>query len=182
VTLRSAGDLPSALTTLKTAILVAKPLDQEGGHGVRIVRREEIPSVVTTFPYLLQEFIDTSGGIPTIASGMHDLRIISVEGKIVLSYLREPKAGSFLANESQGGKLSEVELHRLPEDALDIWKIVDEEVKQYSNRVYSLDIGRDREHGWRIIELNSKPGLDPIGKYPGAERFMRSLADLLLSA
>ena len=169
------------LAGLKTDMIVAKPPDQEGGKGVKVLPRAEIIRAIPSYPYLLQEFIDTSDGIEGIAGSMHDLRMNIVGGTLVIAYVREPKAGSYLANESQGGTLTEVSLSKLPREVLAIGNVVDESLQRFPHRVYSIDLGRDRSGQWKLFELNSKPGLDPVGKYPGAERFMQALVDVLLS-
>lgn len=181
VTVGSRAEAEKALKAIHTERVVAKPIDKEGGEGVLVLPREEIVSAIPSYPYLMQEMIDTSCGIEGIAKGMHDLRIILVQGTPVLSYVREPKDGSFLANESQGGKITEISVSRLPKDVLTIIAGIDKALTKYPYRAYSVDLGRDCSGAWKLIELNSKPGLDPVGKYPGAEIFMKALTDLLLS-
>jgi hypothetical protein len=171
-----------AMQQLGTELIVTKPLGGEGGQGIVIGTAQEVAAGASVFPLLVQGFLDTADGIPGIAKGLHDLRIISIAGEPVLSYVREPKPGSFLANESQGGLLSEVSLSALPNEALELFRTVDRAMEQFTDRVYSVDMGRSKSGKWQLIELNSKPGLDPIGKYPGSQRFMEALTRLLLTA
>ncbi len=162
--------------------IVTKPLDGEGGEGVHIGPAKEILSRDQTFPLLIQDFLDTSDGIPGIAKGMHDLRIFAIRGVPLRCYVRQPKEGSFLANFQQGGSLFEIPVDSVPADAMTLFQTVDAGLKRFKDRVYCVDMGRGKSGRWALIELNSKPGLDPIdSRYPSAEAFMRRLADLLLT-
>jgi hypothetical protein len=160
--------------------IVAKPLDGEEGKGVMAGIASELMAKIVSFPYLLQEFIDTSGGVPGIVEGIHDLRIIGVRGEPMLSYVRTPPPGKLLANVALGGREIPVPLENVPADAMDLYASVDRELAQYPQRVYSVDMGRDRNGTWKIIELNSKPGLSPVRMGPQYERFLGKLADTLL--
>jgi len=64
--------------------------------------------------YIVQEFIDSSGGIPKIASGIHDLRVAVVNMKPVWCHVRIPPSGSFKANAASGGSLIEVDYNLVP--------------------------------------------------------------------
>ena len=96
-TVNDASELRDALSRMNDARVVAKPLDGEEGKGVMIASASEIAAAVTSFPYLIQEFIDTSGGIPGVVEGIHDFRIITIAGDPVLSYVRTPPPGKLTA-------------------------------------------------------------------------------------
>ena len=67
---------------------------------------------------LLQEFIDSSIRIPGIVEGLHDIRVTTINGEPVYTFVRIPKEGSFLANVAQGGKEMPLTLDKLPNDLL----------------------------------------------------------------
>jgi glutathione synthase/RimK-type ligase-like ATP-grasp enzyme len=175
------AQLRSALAQIGSGPAVAKPLDGEEGEGVLIGTAEELGRQVTSFPYLIQSFIDTSGGIPGLIDGIHDFRVISVSGNPVLAYIRTPPPGRKLANVAQGGKEIHVPLQKVPEGALDICRAVDREFARFPKRVYSVDMGRDTDGRWNIIEINSKPGLTPMRFGPDYVRYLHLLAATLLS-
>lgn len=175
-------ELKKALSGITSDITVAKPLDEEGGKGVIIDHTAVIAQKVQSYPYIIQEFIDSSAGIPHITESHHDLRLIVIDGDIVLSYIRTPPKGSLRANVSKGGKEIEVPLEDIPHEALEIKHIVDAKFEKFGRRVYSIDCARDISGKYRIIELNSKTGLSPsrFGKYH--HNSLVRLADALLSA
>lgn len=178
----SPGDVADVVQDIRGEKIVAKPVDGEEGVGVFVLKPEDVIREVTTFPYLLQEFIDTSKGIPGLVESTHDFRIISMNGEPVLAFIRTPPQGSYLANVARGGHKIEVNLDDIPLDALRLQKIVDEYMKQFGSRVYSLDIGLDADGAWKIIELNAKPGCTCKSEGPGSIRFQERLADALIAA
>lgn len=174
--------LSDALEKLSGKLIVAKPVDGEEGHGVLIGSKEEVSRYIASFPYLIQEYIDTTGGIPNITEGAHDFRIVSINGEPIIAFVRTPPPGSYLANVSQGGSTIEVPINDIPEEALKIFTNVDGVLKRFPRRVYSLDMGRDANGRWMIIELNSKPALFSRDRGPEFARFHERLADVLISA
>ncbi len=162
-------------------IVVAKIPDSEGGEGVFIDTPDVIREKVTVFPYILQEFMDTSGGIPGLVDGMHDLRMVGINGTIVVSYVRAPGKGKKVSNVSQGGTQIDFPLSELPPDAVDFFKKVDAMFSRFPRRVYSADCGRMKDGSWKVIELNSKPGLTQASTNADHRRFVELLCDALLS-
>lgn len=180
IVVESREELNPALKRLQGNLLVAKPLDAEGGKGVIVGTKEEVQDGVKTFPYLLQEFIDTRAGIPRLVRGLHDLRIVSIEGKIVSCFIRVPKDGSFVSNVGRGGVMFGLGDIPLPKEVLRVFTAVDAKLRRFPHRYYALDLGRHRDGSWKIFELNSQPGLG-IEDFdePGGERLFTALADLL---
>jgi glutathione synthase/RimK-type ligase-like ATP-grasp enzyme len=176
--------LQRALEELPTELIVAKPVDGEGGDGVIIAPKSEMAARIPGFPYLLQEFLDTGGGIPGIAEGMHDFRILSVRGEPLSVLLRMPREGSFLANISQGGRKKVLPPESIPADARAIFDAIDARFRGYANRIYSVDLGRGRDGAWKIIELNAQPGLsmDDYREHESTRTFFDRVADVLLTA
>lgn len=169
----------AAVKQMRTDSVVAKPLDLEEGHGVFMCPKKDIVAKIPSFPYLIQELLDLSGGIPGIVEGVHDFRIILVRGEVIVAYVRQAKKGSLLANVAQGGKMWEVPREEIPQAALEIVRRVDQKFKRFAQRVYSVDLGLDADGQWKIIELNSKPGLSLMEQDPGAKRYLEVLAELL---
>jgi glutathione synthase/RimK-type ligase-like ATP-grasp enzyme len=177
-TVHNKEELEKALAAARGSMVVAKPLDDEGGAGVHIASKDEIRAAVNSFPYLIQEFIDTSEGIPGVMEGYHDLRIACVSGEITHCYYRTPPPGSLLANVSQGGEIHF--LKSVPEDAMKIFEEIDDYMKRWPERIYCIDLGRNIDGRWMIIEMNSKPGFLTKSFGYQAERFMDRIASLLI--
>jgi glutathione synthase/RimK-type ligase-like ATP-grasp enzyme len=173
------GELRIACDSIPSVLIVAKPLDKEGGEGVIIDRREAVLSSVTSFPYLIQEFIDTSKGIPGIVDGYHDLRIACVNGEVTHSEFRTPPVGALTANVSRGGTFGPVPKDMIPVGAMEIFLKVENYMQRFPQRIYSVDVGLNADGRWLIIELNSKPGLLPSRCGPDFAYFQDRVAALL---
>jgi glutathione synthase/RimK-type ligase-like ATP-grasp enzyme len=142
--------------------LVIKPLDLGGGKGIFIDIPEKLKNIPKSFPLLMQEFIDTSAGIPGITTGMHDLRVVLCNGEIIHSNIRTPGKGDKKANFSQGGSLKVIDPELLPEDLKYIVASIDFDLSLYGERLYSLDFGLSADNEWKLIELNARPGMPSI--------------------
>lgn len=178
---RSDEEFAETLGKIHSKIVVVKPPHLGAGKGVHIGRREDLRSLPKAYPLLVQEFIDTSAGIPGIVEGMHDLRLILIEGGIIICYLRTPPSGEFIANRARGGTLRIIPQHLIPHEASAIAQNIDASLSSIPERVYSVDLGRDRSGTWKLIELNSPPGLTDLDVHPDAETYHEALAELLMT-
>lgn len=177
------AELEAMMRDWPSAIAVAKPVDGAEAKGVVIGTPAEILAAKHEFPLLVQQYVDTSAGIPGIIDGVGDLRTILVDGEIALTYARKAKEGTLISNVSKGGKEIEVLPENRPPEAMEIVMDVDRVFTPMSkHRVFCVDLARDVSGAWYIIELNSKPGLsvrDYGATYP---RYQDLLMDALVSA
>ncbi|MBS3131965.1 RimK family alpha-L-glutamate ligase [Candidatus Woesearchaeota archaeon] len=102
--------------------------------------------------FIFQEFISGSKG--------RDIRVIVIGGRPIGAMLREAKKGSFRANFSAGGKVSNFELN--PAVA---WLAV-ESAKLTSLDIAGVDILFDGEN-YYVCEVNSAPGFEGFEKATG---------------
>lgn len=145
---------------LTTDRIVWKPLEGHAGQGIAILdRNDPPPAEAATAPYIVQEFVDASRGIPGLTQGVHDLRITVANGTPVSAMVRTPAPGSLLANVALGGQSAYFEPSRLPEETLAIVQHVDTEFAQYGTRFYSVDFMFDERGTPVLCELNAQPGL-----------------------
>lgn len=154
--------LQKILPKIKTRRIVIKPISESGGTNVQIIQKEKALEKMifnTNYNYIVQEFINSSFGVPGVSNCMHDLRIVFVNNKISYAYIREPKEGSYLANLSQGGSLSIVPKDQIPHSLTPIIRYVDDVFETFNPRIYSIDFMFDENKRPWIIELNSRPGL-----------------------
>lgn len=180
---KSRDELKEALEKITSDIAVAKPVDGEEGNGVYIGPHEDVLQKVPRFPYLVQELIDTDGGIPGIAPGRHDFRMIVMNGEVIYAFVRMPAEGKYIANVAQGGDYAVVPLSKIPPDTLKIVQRIDREFTRFPKRIYSVDVGLDRASAWKVIELNAQPGLS-IHDYndsPQGKHLFEHVATLLAS-
>jgi glutathione synthase/RimK-type ligase-like ATP-grasp enzyme len=154
------NDLKKYLPKIKTKLAVLKPLIESGGKGIQIANGKDLLAKANIGrTYLLQEFIDSSKGVPGLSRQMHDLRLVFINDKVIYSYIREPQAGSYLANLAQGGKLIIVPKSKLPKSLFPIIKYANELFQAFNPRIYSIDFMFDENKKPWIVELNSMPGL-----------------------
>ena len=148
--------------------LICKPLFGSQGEGIRLLRSiDDLPDDKSVSGvWYLQRFIGDPSG------GASDWRVFVIGGRAVAAMRRS--ARGWRANVAQGGlcqaALPDGELRRLAEDAVACLEMA------YAG----VDIMRDPEGGWWLIEVNSIPawkGLQVVCQLDIAA----SLADDLLS-
>lgn len=174
------NELPEILSQIKGDKVVLKPFNGLKGIGIFIGSKEK--ALKFKFDgkysrYIAQEFVDTGRGIPGIAPGMHDLRIVIVNGKPVWCHVREPADGSLLANAAQGGSLTEVNYEKVPESVKKIVQKVSAIFsKRFDNPIYSLDFGIDKSGKPRIFEINDQMGF-PKWEMEKRDIFLQGLVE-----
>lgn len=152
--------LRSILPRIKSQRFVIKPIAESGGRFVQILdKKEALEKITFGNDYLVQEFIDSSTGVPGVSEHMHDLRLVFINDKLSYSYIREPKEGNYLANLSQGGSLSIVPKNRIPPSIAPIVRCANKVFETFNPRIYSVDFMFDENKKPWLIEMNSMPGL-----------------------
>jgi glutathione synthase/RimK-type ligase-like ATP-grasp enzyme len=169
-------NLEEALERIKTKLKVIKPLNLGGGKGIKIGLKKDLLPEKYEYPLLVQEFFDTSAGIPNITESYHDFRVYVVSGKPMLVLLRTPQEGSLIANVSLGGTQKYFDPQVIPKEAMEIIDYVDFEFSQYGERFYSIDLAYSNNK-WKIIEINARPGMS---KKLGAKDVFKKLRKALV--
>lgn len=155
-------NLEKVLGESKLSFVVLKPYDGLKGMGVFIGTSKDALDFkfLDTKPnYILQEFVETSGGIAGLTPGRHDLRVVIINGKIVWSHIRTPLRGTYKANVARGGHLREITIKDIPgtvrKSALEIAKDFTE---RYDKPVFSLDFGIGQDGSPKVFEVNDQIG------------------------
>lgn len=181
-----ASDLGEALKEIETEKVVMKPRFGSGGEDVEVVDRGEVEETLSKFKeknleeddVVVQEFKDSSLGIPFLdVEGVHDLRVVVVDGNLSYSSIRTPKEG-YISNVSRGGDMEILEAGELPEEIVEAVSKIDRELERYGKRIYSADFMYDENERPWLIELNSKPGVK-FGERQVTERKKRFIEDVL---
>ncbi len=178
--LNSEDEIPEVISNLNTDTVVLKPFN--GLKGIGIYIGDKKGAIDFKFnekykPYIAQEFVDTSGGIPNIAAGRHDLRVVIVNGEVVWCHVRVPVGESLLANAAQGGNLTEVDYVKVPENVKEIVKKVSEFFStKFDNPIYSLDFGINIDGTPKIFEINDQIGF-PKWEMKNRDVFLNALVD-----
>jgi len=146
---------------LRTKKLVIKPNIGSNGKDVRLVSKEglrlELKKRETDV--VIQEYIESAAGIPGIIKSVHDLRITVVNGKIFYAYIKIPRKKSFLCNVAQGGKMIALENSQIPPRVIKISNRIISRFNVVPNLIYSIDLARDKDGNYKLIEMNSRPGI-----------------------
>ena len=157
-----------------TELKVLKP--QNGTRRKGIFIEKNIPNEAyfkkDYFPYLLQDFFDTSWWFYEFP-GMHDFRIVMLNGEIIWKFLRQPEAWKYTANSFKKWWFIDLEDWKIPREIQKIIEVVEYYCAQrYKHRYYSIDFGRGKNGEIKIFEMNSAPGLTN-------ERLSGKLADYI---
>lgn len=154
-------DIKQNFDSISTDLKVLKPIKWTRSKWIFI--QDFLPSkneIASDFyPYLLQEFLDTSRGFygyPWI----HDFRVILLWWKIIWKFLRQPEAWKYTANSFRRWWLIDLNNWEIP---WEIQNIIDEiEVycaTEYKHRYYSIDFWIWKSWEIKIFEMNSAPWL-----------------------
>jgi len=164
-------------------LIVLKKNFEAEGKGIFIIKvGDSKPDLYDSWnDIMIQEFLDSSIGIPGIVEGLHDLRITVVNGEPINSFLRAPQKGSLVANVARGGKGTSVNLNDIPKEVLDLVYEIDENVKQYFPAIYAADFIRS-DKGYKLLELNSRPGVQHPDWSATHQKFNNAIVDMLVGA
>lgn len=148
---------------LNSEKVVIKPASLNRGTGVKILSKKTAFKLISDsqnpYSYVVQEFIDSKNGIPNIMKGVHDLRVIMLNKKIIHTYYRKPPKNSLLANISLGGSKEFLDIKLLPQSVLEIIDYVNNIFSSFKNIHYSIDLMFDENKKPWIIEFNAHPGM-----------------------
>ncbi len=156
---QNAAELDKALQDIPGDRIAVKELTGSSGTGVFVGPKAEAAQAGLVFPLLVQEFIETSGGVPGITDKRHDVRVVLANGQAIIATLRTPPAGGLKSNIGYGGENRLLSVSELPAELLDMCAQIDKRLAEYGEfRLYSIDCGLT-PHGWRLFEANAMPGV-----------------------
>lgn len=161
--------------------IVLKELSGHGGKQVYVGPAATYDDTLV-FPLLAQEFIDTSGGCPPLADGLHDIRVALFNRTPIHGLIRQPKAGNLKSNFSEGGSVRALYVNEIPQTLVELTQQLDERFDTDAVRFFCADWGFDRQsQTWRLFEINAAPGLalESVDG-PAANEFNDLLADNLI--
>ena len=154
-------DIQKYFWKIQSPFKVLKP--QYGTRGRWIFIQEHIPQkkeiTEDLYPYILQEFFDTSRGIFGY-HWYHDFRVIILNGSIIWKVLRQPENSWFISNTAQSGTVIDLENFWIPESIECIIDEVDDYLWKLSKeRFYSIDFWVWISGEIKIFEMNGNPAL-----------------------
>jgi len=156
----SFNELKNNLKYIKTSKIVIKPDVGASGRGIEIINKIKINKIkINKYPVVIQEFVDSSFGIKNLVEGVHDLRIIFLNQKPILSYIRQPKSG-YISNVSLGGIRKIIPLSKIPDNLISALDEIVGKLKCFNNIFYSIDFFFDKNQKFYIIEINPSPSIN----------------------
>lgn len=174
----SRHQVEKAADAIESEKVVVKEPEGMGGNEVYIGTKEEVlQKIPDQFPVLVQEFLDTSLGIPGQVEGVHDARLGLCGSEIISYYVRSAEEGKLLANVAQGGTATYFDVSAVPKELVETAELIDGLFADQP-RFYSLDF-MNTPKGWKLVELNSYLGLVPASDGPEAKETLHRLADYL---
>ena len=164
-------------------MMVLKKNFQTEGRGIFIIPIADVKKSLYSDwnNVLVQEFLDSSAGIPHITEGLHDLRVNVINGKAIDSILRVPKKGSYIANIARGGSATPIDLEDVPKEVIKLVYRIDGKVKKYFPAIYAADFIHS-DKGYRLLELNSRPGVDHPDWSKTYRKFNDGIINMLVNA
>lgn len=154
-------DFLGALKTLPGDVAVVKGLHGNSGDAVFIGAKSDAAANMehVELPYQVQEFVETSQGIPGVVDTRHDLRLLMMGGEPILATLRTPPKDGYKSNLGYGGMNRLVDLSELPDELFSMAHGIDKVLEQFAPfRLYSADFGHT-DKGWKLFEVNGLPGV-----------------------
>lgn len=173
-------NLNKVVGKVKTENIVLKPYNSLKGNDIFIGKKEEVKNFKPERlgrKYILQEFVNTSNGIPNLTFGKHDLRVVVINNKVVWSHIRVPAKGKFLANAAQGGRLTEINYDKVSKEVKKIVREVSNRFyRKYDNPIFSIDFGINEKGDPMIFEINDQIGF-PRWEMKNRDTFLRALME-----
>ncbi len=163
--------------------VVLKDNFETEGRGIFIKPRKELAEDIYDdwSDVMVQEFCDSSSGVAGLVEGTHDIRVVLLEGTPITAFVRQPPEGKWKANVAQGGSYFYIDVeHDIPDDLRQIVANLDQRLSKYAYRLYGADFFKCKR-GWRLIELNSRPGIE-VPEQKHTKLYFDSLVKLLTRA
>ena len=179
--------LPSALDALSGDKVVAKPMEGLEGRSVGIHAREDILAFgaedIPDGGLILQEFLDTSSGVPGVVEGTHDIRLVFLGDRVSYAAVRTPPEGSLLANVSLGGSKRVLDPSEVPSALEPVIRSINERFSAFPHRFFTADFLFDASGTPKMLEMNYTPGFSFVEEDATIrDRFFAELISLLRDA
>ena len=162
--------------------IVVKTLYGNSGTGVYVGPKNEfsVTEYGKDFPWQVQQYVETERGIPGIAAGRHDFRVVLKNGEPVIATLRTPPDGEYKSNIGYGGETCLIDRSNIPEALVQLSCQIDVRLSSLgSERFYSADFGLT-ENGWVLFEVNALPGTLDRARGEEAIYYQETLAAFLV--
>jgi hypothetical protein len=173
-------EVAAAFKVIDGETIVVKEPEGCGGKEVYIGGKDKVlQQLPSNYPVLVQEFLDTSAGVPGGMTGVHDVRLGICGGEFISYYIRAAKEGSYHSNVSQGGTMSFLDVDEIPEELALAALEVDSHFQNLP-RYYAVDFIYTPK-GWKMLEINPYLALLPLDDGDEARKTCERLAEYLVA-
>lgn len=171
-------------------MVVLKPRFWSWGVDVQLFKKQDLLNEKDRFMnlkkrMLVQEYIDSSGGIPWLVIGKHDLRVVLLWNTIDHLTVRQPSdSKEFRSNVAVWWTETIFPCEALPKELEKLILVLQERL-QLSHELCSLDFSYSTEEKrWYCIEINASPWIEyteqqrifATGYYTRLAKYFRSLS------
>ncbi len=180
------SDLKHILPKIKTDKVVFKPRFGEQSIGVNIESKHDLRKDLYAdwTDTLMQEFLDSSIGIPNLVDGLHEINIAMVNGLIAGARIKQPPKGKYISSATGAiiGKTWGIPITQIPEQLLKISNEIDLKFSSFPIRLFRADYVYTKDNGYKLIEINSRPGLmHPLKEGPLYWEFNGTVAKAIIN-
>ncbi len=149
---------------------ICKPINGRRGESIEIVSLERSAFLEESSDHFIEPLIDSSKGDSELGiEGIHDIRILCVGTTPTTLVIRTPPEGSYLANVHRGGSIKTFDLRRDLREfnklsiCNTVYGIINDLEEDYLKdcSMYSIDLMKENDSDYYLLELNSFPGIRP---------------------
>lgn len=174
-------DFDNNLKKISTSRAVIKPRRGEKGENVTVFNIDTPPAldvdILTKKGYLLQDYVDTNIKVPSIVSGVHDIKLITIGTKIFAN-LRTPEPNKMHC--TFDSPYSEIPRDLLPENILKLHREVCDKINAiHPKNIYTIDIGMTSD-GPMVFEINGHTAF-PYLHFTYADDFFNAMIEIIKS-
>lgn len=144
--------------------IVLKPRSGEGAHGVAVIDKADLsPDLYQNWQnILMQEFLDSSNGIEGLVEGLHEINVTVVNGLFAGARIKKPPEGAFVSSATGAvvGQVWGLHFEEIPQELWADIQVIDQRLDHYFPRLFRADFVRTTSGTYKLIEINSRPGVN----------------------
>ncbi|MDL2362967.1 MAG: hypothetical protein QFB86_01130 [Patescibacteria group bacterium] len=156
-------DVAEAVAATPGSRVIVKPVTGMAGKGVELREKHSQCSEPQPGGYLVQEYVDSSEGMPEFGvTGTHNIRIISIGSKAIGAIARiNPEQNDMLKNDVYGAYIDPDTLPNTMKSIVDRVHEVLSKLAGSGSNVIAIDVMRGRDSSGKVVdklcEVNRRP-------------------------
>ncbi len=161
--LNSYSDLEKNIDKIKTDKIVLKPRFWEWCQWIFIIDKDEIKEELycNWSNVLLQEFLDSSCWVEWLVEWLHEINIFMVNWEFSGWRIKKPAEWNLISSATGASiwKVWWIKQTDVPEKLFEELKKLDSKLTNFPLRLYRADFVYTTNWNYKLIELNSRPGV-----------------------